>query len=242
MTSFEKVLLIDAGNTCIKTGYIHNGIWKSIKRFSLNDNQLDQYVATLGATPKVMSSVLAEKQTQHLKDRIQPSLIVNHQTALPITLAYKTPQTLGIDRICNACAMWNKTHTTVAVAIDVGTCIKFDVLIGNEYVGGSISPGINMRYHALNAFTGNLPLLQFSSKTPLIGESSEKSIHSGVINGISKEIEGFMIDYRLKFKEISFFITGGDACYFDFDKKNNIFAHENLTLEGLYSIFKFNAD
>jgi type III pantothenate kinase len=93
----------------------------------------------------------------------------------------------------------------------------------------------------MHEFTGKLPLLDKRDKTDLIGKNSHQSMHSGVINGIQKELEGFITEYRNRYADLTFFITGGDAVYFDFEGKSDIFAVENLTLEGMYTIYSFNA-
>ena len=110
-----------------------------------------------------------------------------------------------------------------------------------EYLGGSISPGIDLRYKSLNDYTGNLPLLSNKSTTKLVGEDTNMSIQSGVINGINAEINGFMSSYAEQFDDLTFFVTGGDASFFELHSKNDIFANENLTLLGLFEIYRHNA-
>jgi type III pantothenate kinase len=241
MNTKDKVLLIDAGNTKIKVCLAENGVLEQTQSFPLEDRYIDELVEVYPNIQKVMSSVLNEKQTAILAERMNPCMIVTAITPLPIELNYLTPETLGIDRICNACGMLRLKKSPVSISIDIGTCVKFDVLEGNRYLGGIISPGIELRYRALHEYTGRLPLLNFRSATSLTGITSEQSIHSGVINGLTKEIEGFMESYRKTYGNLSFILTGGDASCFDFAGKNDIFAVKNLTLEGLYSIYAFNA-
>ena len=134
----------------------------------------------------------------------------------------------------------NKNHASVS--IDIGTCIKFDFVDENgNYKGGSISPGIDLRYKTLNDYTGNLPLVNDKSKTELVGNSTINSIKSGVLNGIQAELNHFIYLYSKEYQDLTFFVTGGDAVYFDFPLKNNTFVDENLTLKGLYKIYVFNA-
>lgn len=189
----------------------------------------------------VLSSVLENDQTRELAEKFSPQLILSAVTPLPIVLDYDTPETLGFDRICNACAMFELSKTPVSISIDIGTCIKFDVLEGSVFKGGSISPGIDLRYRAMNEFTGKLPLINKRTTTHLTGKSTSQSMHSGVINGIQSELNGFMASYRARYPELTFFITGGDAVHFDFEGKSDIFVNENLTLLGMYTIYTFNA-
>ena len=108
-------------------------------------------------------------------------------------------------------------------------------------MGGSIAPGIDLRYKSLNDYTGKLPLISNKLNTQLVGNDTKSSIHSGVINGINAEINGLIEMYSEQFSGLTFFMTGGDARYFDIDSKNDIFADENLTLIGLYEIYQQNA-
>jgi type III pantothenate kinase len=241
MNNLEKVILIDAGNTDIKICAADNGIIRSVKRFGYKDPELNVYLEQFREKRTVLSSVLDAKGTAYLIQKLSPYLILSSRTPIPVKLNYDTPETLGLDRVCNACAMYHHSKTTVSVAIDIGTCIKFDVLEGNDYIGGSISPGIELRYRSMNEFTGKLPLLNERGNTHLTGKSTKESIHSGVINGIQSELNGFMSSYRERYPELTFFITGGDAVHFDFEGKNDIFAIENLTLLGMYMIYSFNA-
>ena len=132
--------------------------------------------------------------------------------------------------------------TENGLCIDIGTCIKFDLVTKKgHYKGGSISPGIDLRYKSLNDYTGKLPLLSNKSNTGLVGNDTETSIQSGVMNGMNAEIYGLIKMYSKQISDLTFFMTGGDARYFDFDSKNDIFADENLTLIGLYEVYKYNA-
>ena len=109
------------------------------------------------------------------------------------------------------------------------------------YEGGSIAPGIHIRYKSLNDYTSNLPLLSDTKQTSLIGHNTSNSIISGVLNGMNAEIIGMINRYNEKFGSIDIYLTGGDIRYFDIPQKNNIFAVENLTILGAVEIFKLNA-
>ena len=129
----------------------------------------------------------------------------------------------------------SKLATSSALVIDIGTCIKFDVIDQNKcYLGGSISPGIKLRYKSLHDYTGLLPLLNDDSNAPIIGDSTESCMHSGVMQGIQGEINHFVSYYVARYQDLTIFVTGGDAHCFDIDSKNNIFVEQNLTLYGLY--------
>jgi type III pantothenate kinase len=166
----------------------------------------------------------------------------SHETKLPITILYKSAETLGLDRIANAVGAAVQFPNRNVLAIQAGTCLVFDFVNENgEYLGGSISPGINMRLEALHEKTKNLPLLRVED-TPqsFLGATSEESILSGVMNGICYEIDGFIEDYKANFENVMVMLTGGDALYLQKLIKNTIFAAQNLVLKGLNEIIKYN--
>lgn len=240
----NKIIGIDAGNTSLKIAYFSEGEITNIERYTF-----DKFIEYLNKNTNfrdnnifVISSVLSESRLHTLKKKLVQSYIITNQSKVPFDNQYETPETLGIDRICNAMYAYQKMESEYAAVIDIGTCIKFDLVhIEKGYLGGSISPGIDLRYKSLNDYTDNLPLLFSKNDHQLIGKNTEGSIHSGVINGMESEINGFIERYRNKYEKLTFFVTGGDAKYFDIHSKNDIFADENLTITGLYEIYKHNA-
>lgn len=237
------VLTIDAGNTSIKIGVFENGALKSVSRYESKQlSDIIELINTEQPTAIAISSVISQEFISSLKEYVKNIFEINQSVQLPIELNYETPQTLGIDRLCNAVAISNLNPNKNSVSIDIGTCVKFDFVDENSnYQGGSISPGIDLRYKALNDYTANLPLLTDKAQIQLIGKSTKGSIQSGVMNGIKAEIDQLIHNYENEFGSLTFFVTGGDAQYFDFGGKNNIFVDENLTLKGLYLIYLLNA-
>ena len=238
MNAQIDLYLIDAGNSFIKLGVYKKGEVILVHYFidlSSLKQQLEPNI------PIAISSVLNSDFEQDFKKYENPIFWINHEVKLPFKIKYLSPTTLGIDRICNVAAIFNTNQFTNRLIIDIGTCIKFDFLNDkNEYEGGSISPGLKLRYKALNLFTDKLPLIETSDKVNLIGNSTESSIQSGVQNGIESEINGLISKYREKYKDLSIYITGGDAHYFDLVQKNGIFADEILTLKGILEIYLLN--
>ena len=240
MSNENQVLVIDAGNTSVKVAVFNNGKLTDAQR--IDYTAFNSYTEGNYSEKTIISSVLSKEKTNDLSLKFDSPLIVGSSTKIPITIEYTSKNTLGIDRICNAVFAASQIKEGVAVVIDIGTCVKFDLVDSNKnYLGGSISPGIDLRYKSLNDYTGNLPLLDKKEKAPLVGTDTKSSIHSGVINGIKAEIHRLMEQYSSQFNDLTFFVTGGDARYFDLESKNGIFADENLTLKGLYEIYRFNA-
>lgn len=239
----KQVAAIDLGNSFTKIGYFINNELSGVARVSWEDLMGDeQLYSELKKCEGIFSSVLSPAQNDAFRKRFPGFTPLDDKLRVPLILDYETPGTLGKDRICNAVGAWSKNPGRNSLVVDVGTCIKFDIVSGEGvYEGGSISPGIRLRYQSLNDYTANLPLLDEKGKTGLVGKSTEKSIHSGVMNGMNAEIQHLIARYEQNYDPLTIFVTGGDAKYFDLVTKNNIFANENLTLEGLYKIFLLNA-
>lgn len=241
LMSVNKIyLLIDAGNTRIKVAEYHDEALKKSWHFTLD--QLKDLLALLREATydhALLSSVIAPKVTLKIEAELHDYVNLK-QVKLPIHLAYETSDTLGADRIANAVAANYLAHGN-ALSIDIGTCVKFDFIdVNKNYLGGSISPGIKLRYKSLNDYTASLPLLNERTKSDVIGTNTNLSIQSGVLFGIQGEIDFFIKQYEQRYPDLTIFVTGGDAVHFDYSLKNNIFANENLTLLGLLLILKSN--
>ena len=238
MNSKIDLYIIDAGNSRIKLGVCKKGEIVSLSSFNslaLLKKELEPNI------PIALSSVLNSNFKEDFTNVQNPVFWVSHQVKLPFKINYLSPSTLGIDRICNVAAISKLNPFTPRLVIDIGTCIKFDFINAkNEYEGGSISPGLLLRFKALNLFTNNLLLYEASNEVSLIGNSTESAIQSGVQNGMKSEIIGLILEYKAKYTGLNVFITGGDVDYFDLAQKNGIFADENLTLKGILEIYLLN--
>jgi type III pantothenate kinase len=170
-------------------------------------------------------------------------ITLSHTTPLPIHIKYKTPETLGSDRLAVTVGGNNAFPNEDVLIIDAGTCITYDFVNKNcEYIGGSISPGLNMRFKALNTFTNNLPLLEQHEQQESIGDNTESSIIAGVQQGICHEMEGVICNYSSDYPNIKVIITGGDQSFFHKALKSDIFADSFLLLKGLNDIIKHNTE
>ncbi len=171
-------------------------------------------------------------------------LALSHTTPLPLENLYKTPETLGKDRIAAIVATSINYKGENVLVIDMGTCVTYDFLnANNQYLGGAISPGFEMRFKALNTFTGKLPKVEYKQDTPeLIGNSTKNSILSGVFNGLKHEIQETINQYNLQYNNLKVVLTGGDIKLFDLEPKNRIFADKFLVLKGLNEILNYNAE
>ncbi len=244
-------LVIDIGNTRIKVAFFFENILLEIHLFDeLSADQLEVLISGAEAAfqmhGKVTASILStvRKYPDELREFLKstPNFIeINATLTLPIEIQYKTPETLGNDRIALAVGAKGIYPSHDVLVIDAGTCITYDLVTSqNVYYGGAISPGIRMRYQALNTFTAKLPLVNCFDKAELIGRSTRDSIQSGVMNGVLAEVDGIIDKYKERFTDLKIIITGGDAIYFDKNLKNNIFANSNVVLSGLNMILNYN--
>ena len=235
----ERIQVLDAGNTRVKLAVFENNTLLSVQYF-------EDRIALLDFIDKnekiVLSSVIDASFLEDLKKKTSSIFQIHSNLTLPFGMKYKTSETLGIDRLCNIAAVNLLNSTGNRLCIDIGTCIKFDFLDEHQnYLGGAISPGLRLRFKALNSFTAKLPLLEPTIAIDLIGDSTTSAIQSGVQNGMQAEINGIIDRYQQEYQDLTIFITGGDAHYFDFEQKSNIFADENLTLKGIFELYKLNA-
>lgn len=231
-------LVVDAGNTNIKICEVIGSEFAPIETFS----SLEEALIRVKDQHLILTSVLNSTTKNKIEEVCNSVYQINYEQKLPYDSAYQSMKTVGIDRLCNVAGMLKYAKNKNSLSIDIGTCIKFDfVTADGVYKGGSIAPGIRLRYQSLNEYTSNLPLLNDRSHTSLIGNNTENSIISGVLNGMNTEILGLISRYDEEYGPIDIYLTGGDALYFDIPQKNNIFAVKNLTILGAVEIHKLNA-
>ncbi|MGO3182629.1 MAG: type III pantothenate kinase [Aequorivita sp.] len=238
-------LVIDVGNTLVKLGVFDLEVLKH-RTTCINKDILRTLDEIAEAFPSIENSIvssvsyLTENQLLKLQQRF-PVINLTHQTKVPFINKYATPETLGIDRIALVSAAAAQYPNKNVLIIDAGTCITYDFLTSEKkYLGGAISPGIILRYRSLHTFTAKLPLLDASNPIDVIGNSTPTAIHSGVVNGILYEIDGFIEDYKNKWNDLTVILTGGDAHFLRDSLKNDIFANSNFLLEGLNHILEYN--
>jgi len=233
-------LIIDVGNTRIKAAVFEND--SLIKVFVFDKEKMIEKVQEIikkyAIDAGIVSSVVHFSTVELDKlRRLAPFVVLSHQTKVPFVNRYKSPSTLGVDRIALIAAAVNDFPKSNVLVIDAGTCITFDFVNSKqEYLGGAISLGIKMRYEALNKFTSKLPLLELKMANQLIGSTTEDSIHSGVVNGVLNEIKGVIEQYEKENTNLTIVLTGGDTNFLAKQLKSSIFANPNFVLEGLNTI------
>ena len=238
-------LIIDIGNTRVKAAVFEQDIVLELVFFDKKRivSEVKKIVKKYKITKGIMSSVaiISKIKLEKLQKVLELEL-VSSSTKVPFTNLYKTPKTLGVDRIALVARAVIKFPKKNVLIIDAGTCITFDfVNKKSEYLGGAISLGILMRYRALNKFTSKLPLLEIKSPKNYIGNSTKESINSGVVNGVIQEIDGIIEQYKNNYSDLTIVLTGGDTNFLAKRLKNGIFANPIFLLEGLNMILIYNS-
>ncbi|MFN4233541.1 MAG: type III pantothenate kinase [Bacteroidia bacterium] len=239
-------LILDIGNSSIKFA-IFNGDDLIELGYIKNESSTLEIAELLTKHVHINKAIVSSVRENppfisFVKEKIA-TLELNHTTPLPIRISYKSPETLGRDRIAAAVAA-SAFFGNPVLSIDAGTCITFDFINENgEYIGGAISPGINMRLKAMHTFTGRLPYIKFedfAEPLPLIGQNTKECLLTGAINGCVFEIDQTIHYYKEQYPALKVVICGGDASFLAKAVKNSIFADPLLVLKGLNIILQFN--
>lgn len=239
-------LVIDIGNTLTKVAvFSDNKIIFNKNYETLTVADVQTVLKDFNIVCSMMSNVKNDQlELEHLLMKETRFFSLNEHILLPFVNLYSTPNTLGKDRIALVAAAATLFSKTDVLVIDAGTCITYDFIDkNNNYLGGSIAPGVNLRLKSLNQNTGKLPLVDFSEneQPKLIGDSTVNSIKSGVFYGVKFEIERVIDEYTKCYENLQTVITGGNAEMFDLESKNRIFADKFFLMKGLNEILKYNA-
>ena len=238
------ILTIDVGNTRIKGAVFEGGTL--LNTFVCMKTELQKRIQDSLKTHKEVTDLVVSSVSdieKHFFCNFDESLkvhFVSHKDSFPFINKYETPQTLGIDRLVLAAGATLLYPNQNRLVIDAGTCVTYDFIDeNNNYLGGSISPGLRLRYESLHNYTEKLPLMSLESPKHFIGKSTSESIHSGVVNGLVHEIDGFITQYKEKYSNFIIILTGGDTDFLANRLKNTIFANSNFLLESLNQTFQY---
>ena len=166
---------------------------------------------------------------------------LSHFTKVNFTTPVGKPESIGADRLALVAAAVHYFPRKNNLVVGLGSCITYNFINqDHEFLGGSISPGMEMRFKSMNEHTALLPLVQKDWNFPVIGYDTKTNLQSGVIAGITYEIGGFIDFYAQKYGNFNVVLTGGDAGYFARQLKNRIFADLNFLFKGLYALSETN--
>lgn len=207
----SAILTIDIGNTAVKAALFR-------------DEKLERCVVSRGLSAKPAEAMLAlcpvdgvavcsvrdddRELVSWLRNLDCRVLMLESGTPIPICVDYDRT-TLGADRVAAACGVAEDGKASLVV--DAGTAVTADLVVGNRFVGGNISPGLRLRFHALNDFTSRLPLVDIDGDVPEFGRDTDTAIRAGVMRGLASEILADFNEARKIQNDLSLILTGGDA-------------------------------
>ena len=240
-------LAIDIGNSRSKAAIFSSG--ELIERFAEENLSVQLLKELKSRFPKldkvILSAVsgVSPEVTDYLKSAFSLYLALDPTTPVPIQNHYKTPETLGLDRLAAAIGAKELFPGKDLLVIDAGTALTFDLVErSGTFAGGNISPGLRSRFRSLYEFTQRLPLVEEQEHWPDIGQTTEEAIRAGVLNGMILEMDGNIDHFRKKLPGLQPVLTGGDALFFERRLKNAIFVKFEITLIGLNRILEYNVE
>jgi len=238
-------LIIDIGNTRTKIAFYKNNKLLYIEQTEkLSKSHILQLINKFPQTDSAILSAVKDYSPEvkkSLKKNIKNFIEIGADTAIPLINLYQSSKTLGYDRISSAIGAETLFPGHNLLVIDAGTAITYDIVTSQkEYLGGSISPGILMRYKALHYFTGRLPLVNPAEQIEIPGKDTESSIRAGVQFGTIFEMKEMICHYKKRFANLKVLLTGGDAGFFKKNLKKSIVVNANLNLMGLKRILEYN--
>ena len=239
----DTTLCFDFGNTRLKCGVFNDDELAEV--FSLADSNkstIEDLLERYHPKKTILSSVI-DHNVEIEKILAEKTLFhkLSSKTILPFMTPVGKPETIGTDRLALAAAAVYFHPGKNNLVIGLGSCVTYNFINKyNSFVGGSISPGMEMRFKSLNYYTAKLPLVKPDWNFPLIGYDTRTNILSGVLIGLAEEIDGIINKYKEKFHNINVLLTGGDVVYFAHHLKSRIFTDANLIFKGLFALSKIN--
>jgi len=238
-------LIIDIGNTKIKASIFLKGELNTTKASEKVDVEFAKEL--LGEFTTIEKVIIAsvreypDNLISFLKTKIQHVFFFDSKLPIPLENLYESKKTLGYDRLAACIGAYAMDPNQNILVIDAGTAITFDFVNKHaQYIGGCISPGLSMRYKALNHFTKKLPLLSVNEDYSLIGKNTKEAITGGVQNGIVFEIDSYINQLKQKYADLKVILTGGDAPFLYKNITNPATLEMNVLAIGLNHILEFN--
>lgn len=239
----QTTLCFDFGNTRLKCAVFENREFIQERVLeNAGDTTIQELIDQYKPDKSILSSVINHPpEIEALLARHTNFHKLGYASKLPLTTPVGKPETIGADRLALVAAAVDLFPNQHNLAIGLGTCITYNFINrSHEFLGGSISPGMTMRFRAMHEQTALLPLIKAEHNFPLVGFDTKTNLLSGVILGISKEIDGIIEAYALKYNNFNVLLTGGDMGFFVPHLKNKIFADPYLIYKGLYAISEYN--
>jgi len=236
-------LVVDIGNTSTKIAFYEgSSIVKKERLKSPDTGSVDRFIGKRHIRRAIVSSVNHDPRAliNFLRDKGAVVHLLSCKSQYPFKIAYETPETMGVDRLAAAAGALLYHPGADLLVIDAGSALTLDVVIDGSFLGGSISPGLSMRFHALNEFTGRLPLIDVSNDFSFPGRSTKDAITGGVVMGLVFEINEYIRTFEKRHEKLVTVITGGDSEIITSLTDMKMFLHPDLVTDGLNYLLDYN--
>ena len=236
-------LCFDFGNTRRKAAVFLNDVMSETLYLENDEAEtLEQIIDKYKPEHTILSSVINHNaDTEKFLSQKSTFHKLSAATKINFTTPVGKPETIGADRLALIAAAVHFYPAKNNLIIGLGSCITYNfVNQSHQFLGGSISPGMDMRFKAMNDYTALLPLEKETWNFPLIGYDTRTNLQSGVLNGMASEIEGIIGRYSSKYGNFNVVLTGGNSSYFAGQLKTRIFADHNFLFKGLYALSQLN--
>jgi type III pantothenate kinase len=236
-------LCLDFGNTRLKAALFENDVFSAELELADDSNDtIEKLIEQYRPQKSILSSVINHNPAiETLLSELTCFHKLSHLTKANFTTPVGKPESIGADRLALVAAAVHYFPRKNNLVVGLGSCITYNFINqDHEFLGGSISPGMEMRFKSMNEHTALLPLVKKDWNFPVIGYDTKTNLQSGVIAGITYEIGGFIDFYAQKYGNFNVVLTGGDAGYFARQLKNRIFADLNFLFKGLYALSETN--
>jgi type III pantothenate kinase len=243
LIAMTKTICFDLGNTRLKAAVFEDGIFSGEISLPNDDvTTIEELLITHRPQKTILSSVIDHDPAIEVLLAAETKFHkVSHLTKANFTTPVGKPETIGTDRLALSAAAVYFYPGKNNLVISLGSCITYNFINQyHQFIGGSISPGMEMRFKAMQVFTARLPLVKPERNFPLIGYDTKTNMQSGVIAGITFEMDGFIDSYAAKYGNFNVVLTGGDNAYFAGQLKNKIFADSYFLFKGLYALSETN--
>lgn len=236
-------LCFDFGNTRLKAAvFVNDLLQEEIFLADDSTDTINKLIDLYNPSKSILSSVVEHNpQMETLLAGKTQFHKISHLTNINFTTPVGKPETIGADRLALMSAAVHFFPGKNNLVIGLGSCITYNFLNQyHQFLGGSITPGMDMRFKSMHDYTAKLPLATADWNFPLIGYDTKTNLQSGVIVGIINEIEGFIEKYKEKFNNFNVVLTGGNSAYFASQLKYKIFADHHFLFKGLYALSEIN--
>ena len=238
-----KTICFDFGNTLLKAAVFDGDVLKEVIVLPNHElGTIEELLAAHRPDRTILSSVIDHNRAlERLLSTKTQFHLLSHLTRVNFTTPVGKPASIGADRLALSAAAVHYFPGKNNLVIGMGSCITYNFINQyHQFIGGSISPGMEMRFKAMQSFTAKLPLVEADWNFPFSGYDTKTNMQSGVIAGITFEIAGFIDSYAIRYDNFNVVLTGGNTAYFARQLKKKIFADSNFLFKGLYALSETN--